>query len=225
MTECRLKVGDKVRIINRDCSFSWHPDMEEYFNLSAEITRIDGKSIKLIKLDIDRGFWSWSENQFELVPHSEDTPKKTSSTMEGGETMAKYRVGDKVRIVDKDWHWGSLRYGSITTIEKVIDEHGYDINDPAQETTWCAKEKDLASVSHTTVIQRMSTRLSILAKKLLDSDIKKLVEVGWLSPDLQVTETGMTAAFTHYVLAHKEELAKEARKVLRELEKERADEE
>ena len=61
----------------------------------------------------------------------------------------------------------------------------------------------------------VKTMLSILAKKLLDGDIKALVEVGWLDSELEVTEIGEEAVFAIFVEQNKEELAKRAKEELK----------
>ncbi len=57
--------------------------------------------------------------------------------------------------------------------------------------------------------------LSILAKKLLDADVKALVEIGWLDSELDVTESGTDAILALFVEQNKAELAKRAKEELK----------
>ena len=64
------------------------------------------------------------------------------------------------------------------------------------------------------------SQLSKLAKKLLDPDTKALVKAGVLDSELDVTEEGVDFVIAFFVDQNKVELAKEARKQLREQKKE-----
>lgn len=68
------------------------------------------------------------------------------------------------------------------------------------------------------------SQLSKLAKKLLDPDTKALVKAGVLDNELEVTDEGADFVLTFLVEKNKVELAKEARKQLREQKKEEDEE-
>lgn len=80
--------------------------------------------------------------------------------------------------------------------------------------------------SHLKVIGKLTkktfmSRLSIMMKKLLDADTKKLVEAGFINGDLNLTEEGRVQLQTILFMANKAELVKNAEEVIAEAEKEK----
>lgn len=63
----KFNVGDKVRIKEdlSECEFGYTPYMEEFAGKEAIIMSTFGRSV--IKLDIDKQVWDWSENILELI--------------------------------------------------------------------------------------------------------------------------------------------------------------
>ncbi len=59
-------------------------------------------------------------------------------------------------------------------------------------------------------------KISTIAKKLLDKDLRVLVEAGWLDSELAVNEAGVDALIEMLFMEKKTELAKEAALLLKE---------
>lgn len=88
-----FKVGDKVRIkkdldSNKMYRVLIVSEMEEYKGKVAEIVAVRGKTG--YALDIDKGYWKWSDDTFELV----ESKKFTKSDLKDGDLIT-YRNGDK----------------------------------------------------------------------------------------------------------------------------------
>lgn len=89
----KFKVGDKVRIkkdldSNKMYRVLIVSEMEEYKGKVAEIVAVRGKTG--YALDIDKGYWKWSDDTFELV----ESKKFTKSDLQDGDLIT-YRNGDK----------------------------------------------------------------------------------------------------------------------------------
>ncbi len=68
----------------------------------------------------------------------------------------------------------------------------------------------------------MST-LTTIAKKYLDADVKAFVQLGFMSNDLELTQSGAAFVVEQLFLANKELLGKAAKKHLQELKKSNKD--
>lgn len=68
-------------------------------------------------------------------------------------------------------------------------------------------------------------KLTILAKSIVDADLKNMIKVGWLDSSLQLTQEGEEAILAHYLSANKTELGKLAEAELRDRRKDKREEE
>lgn len=69
--------------------------------------------------------------------------------------------------------------------------------------------------------KKVMATLSNIAKKILDPDLRALVEVGYLDSELELTDEGEEAVLELMFFANKEELAKQAKKELKERKKDK----
>jgi hypothetical protein len=81
----------------------------------------------------------------------------------------------------------------------------------------CAQ--DLKIIGLPESAQSPMKKLSILARKLLDADVRALIEVGWLTEELDITEEGIKQVAADILLDNKEAFAKDARRELKEAKK------
>lgn len=84
----KFKVGDKVRIkkdldSNKMYRVAIVSKMEEYKGKVAEIVAVRGKTG--YALDIDKGYWKWSDDTFELV----ESKKFTKSDLKDGDIVTR----------------------------------------------------------------------------------------------------------------------------------------
>lgn len=95
-----FKVGDKVRIkkdldSNKMYRVLIVSEMEEYKGKVAEIVAVRGKTG--YALDIDKGYWKWSDDTFELV----ESKKFTKSDLKDGDVVTR-RDKSKSRVYKKE---------------------------------------------------------------------------------------------------------------------------
>lgn len=95
-----FKVGDKVRIkkdldSNKMYRVLIVSEMEEYKGKVAEIVAVRGKTG--YALDIDKGYWRWSDDTFELV----ESKKFTKSDLKDGDVVTR-RDKSKSRVYKKE---------------------------------------------------------------------------------------------------------------------------
>lgn len=96
----KFKVGDKVRIkkdldSNKKYRVLIVSEMEEYKGKVAEIVAVRGKTG--YALDIDKGYWKWSDDTFELV----ESKKFTKSDLKDGDVVTR-RDKSKSRVYKKE---------------------------------------------------------------------------------------------------------------------------
>lgn len=96
----KFKVGDKVRIkkdldSNKMYRVLIVSKMEEYKGKVAEIVAVRGKTG--YALDIDKGYWKWSDDTFELV----ESKKFTKSDLKDGDVVT-HRDKSKSRVYKKE---------------------------------------------------------------------------------------------------------------------------
>lgn len=84
---------------------------------------------------------------------------------------------------------------------------GADLIGPTEET---------GKKSLFTKVKERTHMLSVLAKKLLDGDVKAMVKAGYLDSELDITRKGEQAVFALFVEQNKAELSKRARAELKE---------
>ena len=63
--------------------------------------------------------------------------------------------------------------------------------------------------------------LTILAKTIVDADLKNLIKVGWLDSSLRLTADGEEAVMAHYLSENKAAFGKMAEEALKERKKDR----
>ena len=88
----------------------------------------------------------------------------------------------------------------------------------------------LSQIEKTPEIAQKSTmsginKLTILAKSIVDADLRNMIKVGWLDSSLQLTEEGEEAILAHYLSANKADLGKLAEAELKERRKDKGREE
>ena len=93
------------------------------------------------------------------------------------------------------------------------------------DTTQWYSESDFDSSTKVARKETMSTinKLTILAKSIVDADLKNMIKVGWLDSSLQLTDEGEEAILAHYLSANKAELGKLAESELKERRKDKDD--
>lgn len=170
--------------------------------------------------------WFVEDCDFEILPDEYSDTK-------GGETMAittKFKKGDKLVMIpgttDGECRCGNLREqfqeGKCDYI--VLNE------EPSVDGTglnWTAFKETRITLSHCCTInlayfecvtppQSIMTKLTTIAKKLLDADTKALVKAGILDSELQITEDGEKFLLAQYLTDNKKALATEAQKIIDE---------
>jgi hypothetical protein len=68
--------------------------------------------------------------------------------------------------------------------------------------------------------KKIMTKVTHLAKRLLDADTRTFIKAGFIDSDLELTESGKEFLLTKYLAENKKELAKEAKEYIKEREKE-----
>jgi hypothetical protein len=218
----KFKVGDRL-IVNKDRPWSAGVKRGEL------VTYIGFDKVK----DGSGMTWTFSE-------WANDDPRSAEykSYILLGEEVNKmaqtFKKGDLMWPIPADFYAGcsvlqrEIRNGNVSKIEFVEYTDEDDPNDDS--CRWIAYDKSGKQILNTCCwlngekMKKVSatglmTKISILAKKLLDADVKALVEAGYLNDKLELTEEGKEAVLTHYLNANKKALADEARAVLAEAKK------
>lgn len=146
--------------------------------------------------------------------------------MKGGEKIMldKFHVGHRVIVI------GNFHYYECGTIT-AIDKHSYKY--PLTVELDCGEFVEgnefefipVNSIKKPEVANKSNMgagtlqKLTILAKTLVDADLKTLLKAGWLSSSLELTAEGEDAIFAHYLTANKAALAKLAKAEMKDRKK------
>ena len=117
------------------------------------------------------------------------------------------------------------------TIIKSKNDDDYLVHLETDDLCWYTEDdfdesysKTSPKISHKRTMSTIN-KLTILAKSIVDSDLKNMIKVGWLDSSLQLTQEGEEAILAHYLSANKADLGKLAEAELKERRKDRKGEE
>lgn len=144
--------------------------------------------------------------------------------------LSKFQKGDRVKVI-KDFSGESKYIGEVGTVVNVFsfgeDPVLVEFPDGMLLEGVDAEFSLLDSVKNIEVAGKRNMgalqKLTILAKTLVDSDLKTLLKAGWLNSSLELTVEGEDAIFAHYLTTHKADLAKLAKAEMKENRKGRDD--
>ena len=157
MADTKFKVGDKVRIVNRDCAFHWNDDMEEYLGIVATITLItDGNSKTKYLIGLDTNSWNWSANQLELVSPTNSANKAMTQlkqlTKEQKATLSKEDqaliqlgvIGDDLALKDTEYVLKTLfaLNRDAIAVQAIEDVKQIQAEEKAKELRHSVKEEE-----------------------------------------------------------------------------------
>lgn len=117
-----LKVGDKVRIKGdlSECEFGHNRYMEEFAGKEAIVMSILGKVI--IKLDIDKQVWNWSEDVLELIEKNDNMNTKIEEGNKVNESDLKDTETSKEVKDDVVNHPSHYTDGNIEVMDFIEDK-------------------------------------------------------------------------------------------------------
>lgn len=223
--EPRFKKGQKVRVTGG----RWFPE-------GTICTIMENDTLPLLLTGMDnfgkQAAWYVSEHNFELLLDEYDT--------RGGEkTMAtNFKVGDKLELIDPRKSCGCVllktSFSNKITDYIILTNTNSDWENTEEKWwSWDAykgeKRNDLSNccaidLSNFRKVSSANgnfmTKLTNIAKRLLDADTKALVKAGVLDSELQITEEGKQFLLAQYLIDNKPALAKEAQKIVDAQEKE-----
>ncbi len=119
-----------------------------------------------------------------------------------------FRVGDKVKI--EECFYSTLNHNGKTGVITAVNSSTATVRMDGSKNSCDARKVSSAP--------GIMTKLKTLAKKMFDADTKVMVEAGYLTECLELTESGKEVIFTQFLLvpANKKAVADEAREVLKE---------
>lgn len=240
----KYKIGDKVRIKDHieypygySCS-GLISEMKDYIGKIATITEVFSNFYlfsNFYHIDLDEGRWNWAEDMFEPVEDyttstivstiRPDTILTTKSMREAINRAMdipesevkhmKFKKGDRVRITIDD---EEVKEGEEGVFVEYCDNKNIVVVDfdsghrPGSNSVFIW-DIELVKKHKGGVIKHMK----LLAQKLLDNDLKTLIQAGVLTDNLQVSDHDFVLGFI--VDKYKAELAKDAKKMLDEQKK------
>lgn len=149
------------------------------------------------------------------------------TTKKGGDNIMsnKFQKGDRVEYIGR------------VHVEEVI---GIVVNIPKNRFSAYTIEADNGEIYHfqedylkmTYDVDRSANRgvarqrnimntLTILAKKVIDADLRSMIKIGWLDNSLQLTQDGEDAVLAHYLSENKAAFGKMAEEALKERKKDK----
>lgn len=131
--------------------------------------------------------------------------------------QGKFQKGDRVTILSNG------KSGIIVNYDKDWDEYKIEL-DSGEITNWTAEDNLQGGRSVKQGVAKHITtmgKLTILAKKVIDADLRNMIRVGWLDNSLQLTQDGEDAIMAHYLSENKAAFGKMAEEALKELKKEK----
>lgn len=236
-----FKVGQKVKIVKTNWSGSGKgEELNKTGYIVDDLGRCGEKRWEVCRTTIgDENYYLGLYNDYELEPMEEREFQK------GDRVVGKKSANDRYSITNdgfegiitdinsfeielNDIYWVDPQYFELIESPKkkeVAEEKTYawQFTPELTPTSVCV----LGQTPNYTVAvrspkpkKRMPT-LSNIAKKILDPDLRALVEVGYLDSELELTDEGEEAVLELMFFANKEELAKQAKKELKERKKDK----
>lgn len=137
--------------------------------------------------------------------------------------LSKFQRGDRVEHEDSgdqgivvDFYQNTTR---VLFDDGLIESHFTKDFQLIERVYSMPRKKEVVNKRNMGALQK----LTILAKTLVDSDLKTLLKAGWLNSSLELTVEGEDAIFAHYLTTHKADLAKLAKAEMKENRKGRDD--
>lgn len=140
---------------------------------------------------------------------------------------SKFQQGDRVEILEsEDVEDYEGEAGVIVKINSGAYPYKVEFEDGESEDFTEDEMKLIESVKSVrkTGIARKKinmNKLTILAKSIVDADLRNMIKVGWIDNSLQLTEEGEQAILAHYLSANKAELGKLAEAELKDRRKDK----
>ena len=134
--------------------------------------------------------------------------------------MAKYKVGDKVKIIKNDN--SNTRIGENAEVILIDPDDANSLylyklrhegGNTSGEERWADHELEPVFVKRH---KNTMAKLSSLARGAIDPNLRKIVKVGWLESDLTITNEGMQFAMSQYLLEKKVDFGKVADQILKD---------
>lgn len=105
---------------------------------------------------------------------------------------------------------------------RYLERENYYLKKELSYYRYNSQSLNIATPSLPEPKKKPMSKLTTLAKKMLDSDLRAFVKLGVLDDSLEITDKGVDFLLAQYLSENKVRLAKEARKTLKE-EKEKED--
>lgn len=153
-----------------------------------------------------------------LYPHWFDTTQEKPKQKEvKNKAMAKGKEGDRFRVINDDEDVAKGRFVYLSrddgsTCPFFKDESG---------TRHCMYWENLEAYPGIVHTKGFMKKLSIMATKLVDADVKAFVEAGILDSELNITEEGRDFVLTQVLNDNKAKYATEAKKLVADARKEK----
>ena len=146
---------------------------------------------------------------------------------------SKFQKGDRVGVISNDEEVARFHDQTGTIVNVVNIEHPFVVEfEDGESENFKSNELELVKAvrSQKIGVARKDTmsginKLTILAKSIVDADLRNMIKVGWLDSSLQLTEEGEEAILAHYLSANKADLGKLAEAELKERRKDKGREE
>ena len=122
--------------------------------------------------------------------------------------LKQFQKGDRVEYIES---------GDEGTVVKVEGEEIQVLFDDDEVDSCLANELTSLEVAH----RNSMNKLTILAKKIVDADLRNMIKVGWLDNSLQLTQEGEDAVLADYLAENKVRFGKMAEEELKERRKDR----
>ena len=143
---------------------------------------------------------------------------------------SKFQKGDNVRIVKFKFSTHPEYVGRQGLVVDIVSSYKIKVELDNEEVI-VFESGELAFLALESFgVARKDTmsginKLTILAKSIVDADLRNMIKVGWLDSSLQLTEEGEEAILAHYLSANKADLGKLAEAELKERRKDKGREE
>lgn len=133
--------------------------------------------------------------------------------------MAKYQLGDEIRIIEGGDYRGCSPLhslvGQVGIISSIEEDDRNGLHYRTSCDSRCIPETQIELIKDRKITtKKLMTKLTTMMKKLLDSDTQTLVKAGYINGDLEPTDTGNSALMTILFLANKPALVADAQTVI-----------
>lgn len=202
----------KMEEMIESCKKAFDEPLVPHFVLRDEF---DFKKSKLMNELLDYQWDGWKATSFCTDPITDWMKERQKLEDKKERSPMKYKVGDKVTIIDKDDAWYK-KTGVITRVEEFDEDLPYKV-EVDDEDDWYAEDQ-----LQVTKKGGLMSRLTILAKKVLDKDLRDLLKAGVLNEDLSINDSRFVLDFV--VANFKKELADAAREKLADMKEDESEE-